>query len=115
MYRKTRDADPSHWNSKISYEYAASSSTSTLRGHLEREHLDDYMALSKEKGWKHQLRSQARLNSEASVTSSTVPVDSFDEETFHQYLIRFIVTDDQVSSPPTLVNSTDVFRTFPYS
>jgi len=33
-----------------------------------------------------------QLNSEASVTSSTVPVDSFDEETFHQYLIRFIVT-----------------------
>ena len=97
MYRKTREADPDSWPAKIIYEYSARGSTSTLRGHLEREHLDDYKKTAKEKGWK--LRSQARLVSDASATSPMVPPDLFDEKTFQQYLVRFIIADDQVRFP----------------
>ena len=60
------------------------------------------MTLAKEKGWKillpglvSQARSQA--TNEAATSQGEHP-DKFDEHTFHQYLLNFIVADDQVCS-----------------
>jgi hypothetical protein len=58
--------------------------------------------MAKEKGWKFQLRSQAK-NSEGSVASPSARPDKFDEATFHRFLVRFIVADDQVGSPLTIL------------
>jgi hypothetical protein len=97
------DANPADWPAKNIYRYKKGNSTTTLRGHIEREHQDEYMKLIKEKGWKVQLRSQGRFISEGSVPSSSVWPDKFDQESFHSYLVRFIIVDDQVGSPSTLV------------
>lgn len=56
------------------------------------------------------------FNSQASqaatlATSSLERPDRFNEETFHRLLVRFIVADDQVGSPLTVVTA----LTFPYS
>jgi hypothetical protein len=68
--------------------------------------------LIKDKGWKTQLRSQGKFISEASIASTSEQPDKFDQETFHNYLVKFIITDDQVGSPSaTLVT----VLTFPYS
>ena len=113
MCRKIRDANPANWPAKTVYKYKEGNSTTTLRGHIEREHQDEFIKLIKEKGWKFQLCSQGKFISEASVTSTSVQplADRFDQETFHRLLVRFIITDDQVCSPPALVT----VLTFPYS
>ena len=110
MYRKNRDADITSWDAKIVYEYKPTSTT-TLRGHLKREHLQDYLKTAKEKGWKEHSMFNTKASQSQAATSSLERPDMFNEETFHRLLVRFIVADDQVSSPPTLVT----VLTFPFS
>ena len=98
VHRKIRDADPANWPAKTIYKYKEGNSTTTLRGHIEREHLDEFLKLIKEKGWKVRLRSQGKLISQASVSSTSVQPDRFDQETFHNHLVKFIVTNDQVGN-----------------
>jgi len=94
--------DPSKWDPRIIFVYAFKSSTTSLRYHIINQHASHYMALAKEKGWKNMLagfRSQARLQAAyEAVTSQPEQLDNFDESTFHQYLLSFIVADDQVCS-----------------
>ena len=47
-------------------------------------------------GWKNQLPGQASLATTAATLAQDVRIDTFDEDTFHQYLVNFIVADDQV-------------------
>lgn len=47
-------------------------------------------------GWKNQLPGQASLATTAAAVAQDVRIDTFNEDTFHQYLINFIVADDQV-------------------
>jgi hypothetical protein len=47
-------------------------------------------------GWKNQLPGQASLATTAATLAQDVRIDTFDEDTFHRYLINFIVADDQV-------------------
>jgi hypothetical protein len=47
-------------------------------------------------GWKNQLPGQASLATTAAALAQDVCIDTFDEDTFHWYLVNFIVTDDQV-------------------
>jgi hypothetical protein len=46
------------------YEFSPSSSNTTLCGHLQREHKEDYIHICLERGWKNQLQS-AKFESEA--------------------------------------------------
>jgi hypothetical protein len=104
VFRKNRDTDPTEWDGKT-YEYKPTSTT-MLRGHLKREHLDNYLKTSKEKGWKQHSMFNSKASQAATLaTSSLERPDRFSEETFHRFLVRFIVADNQVGSPPTLVTA----------
>ena len=87
------------------YTFSDSTSTSSLRPHLEKYHSELYLSLAQERGWKIQLPgivSQARSNAasgektNSQLEGSQAP-DDFTEDAFHKYLLRFIVADDQVS------------------
>ena len=86
--------------SKIKWEYSKKMSTISLRPHIERHHLELFLRLAKEKSWKIQLPglvSQAR--SQAASKASALrgqPSVEFNEQKFQQYLLDFIIADDQV-------------------
>lgn len=93
------DADPTIWPSGRRYIYSKGTSTTSLRPHIEKYHLEEYKRLANERGWKIMLPglvSQARSEAAASVPAADERRDDFDEQTFHEYLLNFIVADDQV-------------------
>lgn len=97
--REAKEADPSKWLSSTRYEYSQKTSTTSLRPHVEKYHLELYKTLAKQKGWKillPGLLSQARSQATNEATSQGERPDKFDERTFHQHLLNFIVADDQV-------------------
>jgi hypothetical protein len=99
-HRKVHDSDPTKFPSKIKWLYSSKTSTTSLRPHIERYHLDIYSTLAKERGWRVLLPglvSQAQSESAAAAQEAMVHHDKFDEHTFHQYLLQFIISDDQVS------------------
>src|SRR6202042_589562 len=99
-YRKRKEADPANWPSNIKYEYSPKTSTLSLRPHIEKYHLQLFQQLAKENGWKILLPglvSQARSQASTVGSAQDEPPDTFDESTFHWYLLNFIVADDQVS------------------
>jgi hypothetical protein len=77
-------------------------SNTTLRPHIEKQHLDLYMSLVKEKGWAIMLPtlvSQARSQtSRAAAGSEDGRPDTFSVTALHERLIKFIVVNDQVRS-----------------
>jgi hypothetical protein len=80
----------------LRYIYSTKTSNTSLRPHLEKVHLQLYMQQKELQGWKNQLPRQASLATTAASLAQDVRIDTFDEETFHRYLINFIVVDDQV-------------------
>jgi hypothetical protein len=97
------DAEPSTWPSNRRYVYSKTTSTTSLRPHIEKYHLEQFKQLAKEHGWKillPGLASQAR--SEAIVGAQQGRPDNlnFNESTFHDCLINFIVANDQVPFYP---------------
>ena len=98
-FRALHDGNPAAWPNGRTYIFSDSTSTSSLRPHLEKYHSELYLSLAQERGWKIQLPgivSQARSNVGENANSQDSPPDDFSEETFHNYLLRFIVADDQV-------------------
>jgi hypothetical protein len=101
VFRTIKEAEPDQWKSNIKFEYSTKTSNTSLRPHIERHHLDLFLQLAKENGWKVLLPglvSQAR--SEATSAAASVSAErhsQFDESTFHRHLLSFIVADDQVS------------------
>ena len=101
IHRKENEADPVAFAKKqLRFEFSHTTSTTSLHPHIEKNHLSIYLRVAKEKGWAHtlpglkaQARSQAASNASA---SQVVPLVQFSEERFHQYLLNFIVADDQV-------------------
>jgi len=102
ILREAREADPSKWSSSIYYEYSQKTSTTSLRPHIEKYHLEPYLILAKENGWKillPRLISQARSQATNEATTSWGERSiKFDENTFHQHLLNFIIADNQVCS-----------------
>lgn len=102
MDRAQHDANPAAWPHGQKYDFSKGTSTSSLRPHLEKYHHDLYMKLAQERNWKIQLPgflSQARRSNAASGSNSNaskLSPDDFSEETFHNYILRFIIADDQV-------------------
>lgn len=98
MNRALHDENPTAWPNGRTYTFSDSTSTSSLRPHLEKYHSELYLSLAQERGWKIQLPGVvSRARSNAGEASQDSRPDEFSEETFHNYLMRFIVADDQVS------------------
>jgi hypothetical protein len=80
----------------------------SLRPHLQRNHLELYMSLAKERGWEVKLpglSSQAHSQASSQVAASQgEQVDRFNESNFHALLVKFIIADDQVLSLHVFLN-----------
>jgi hypothetical protein len=90
---------PSTWPNSRRFEYSKNTSTTSLRPHIEKYHLEEYKLLADKHNWKSLLPglvSQARSTAAAQLDQSDNLKVKFDEHTFHQYLLNFIVADDQV-------------------
>ncbi len=100
FHRKAKDADPVNWPPNIRFVYSQKMSTTSLCPHIEKYHRDLFLSLAKERGWKMQLpglQSQAQSQAASETAASQAgQLDKFDENTFHQYLVKFIVMDNQV-------------------
>lgn len=100
VIRPIHDADPSKWPNSKTYIYSKNTSSSSLCPHIEKYHLDLFKTLAQERGWKIYLpglvsQANSQANAEAGGVASNQP-DNFNEQSFHQHLLNFIVADDQV-------------------
>jgi hypothetical protein len=111
LHRKTKPA-------KVKYEFSINTSNTSLRPHLERNHLELYMTLVKEKGWSNKLLGcQAKTHTRSQTSSQTATSQGerptiYDEANFHQLLLKFIVADDQVCSHHFVLMSNMLMQTF---
>ncbi|KAH9014937.1 hypothetical protein EDB84DRAFT_1277499, partial [Lactarius hengduanensis] len=83
--------------------YSLNTSTTTLRGHIKKHHLDVYLTLAKARGWNTLLVVKGQSQTSDSVASGAAQGDNreeFTEETFRRHLLKFIVVDDQDSMIP---------------
>jgi hypothetical protein len=93
----------------LNYQFATSTSNSTLRGHLQKYHDDEYTRLKQERGWQGKLpRMQALELSRQSTLDSVVQAGvenrvKYSKPALLRHLIDFIVADDQVCSFPFVV------------
>jgi hypothetical protein len=74
-------------------------SNTSLCTHIEACHLEEFTWLAAERGWKIWLKgllSQARSQATSEAAAAQAGQPQFDEETFRQYLLNFIVANDQV-------------------
>lgn len=97
--RNTFDAldDKGQWPSQRNYTYSRNTSTSVLRLHLNRFHIEEYVKIAEERDWVMQLPSLKGKATEGTMVTSK-PKVSFTPDMVTNHLIRFIVANDQVSS-----------------
>lgn len=88
--------DPVCSNKGIQFSYGGKTSTTTCRVHLDKKHRKLYIKLQTKFGWQSQLPSQVLEAANTLTQAEDGLIDDFNEETFHKYLISFIVADDQV-------------------
>lgn len=119
------DEDPSNWPSGRRYTYSKGTSTSSLRPHIEKYHLDEYKKLAIERGWKILIPgvlAQIQSQSSGATTMQEGQPDKFDQPTFQKYLLNFVVANDQVMifisflclgvTPHTVPHSFEMFFIF---
>jgi hypothetical protein len=96
-HRAHHNANPSQFPRNINYSYKPSTSTTSLRPHLLKCHLEEYLKFVDEGKWINQFwgYSEASQSSKTARAQSERP-DMFNYMTFHQHLLNFIVADDQV-------------------
>ncbi|KAH9007912.1 hypothetical protein EDB84DRAFT_1572462 [Lactarius hengduanensis] len=75
LYRKARDADPGTWI-EVNYQYSLNTSTTTLRGHIKKHHLDVYLTLAKARGWNTSLVVKGQSQTSDSVASGAAQGDN---------------------------------------
>lgn len=99
--RQRRDiiaADPLHFQGDPlhHYQYAPSTSGTTLRKHIIKYHREDYVKVCQQNGWPRYLL--AYINPPGpSDPGLEVAVQAFTPTRFIAKLVRFIAVDDQVS------------------
>jgi hypothetical protein len=94
--------------------YMASTSTTSLHPHLEKHHLEEYMAMVKEQRWTNQLpgyKTKSQLSSNMATSQGERHIE-YNEADFHQLLLKFIVVDDQVCSHHFVLTSNMLMQTF---
>ena len=84
---------------RATWQYSSSTTTSILRAHLTRLHMEAYTEATQRNGWKHDhldrvLRQSGQLEPSSTLVRPRVP---FTQKAFIDYLIQFIVANDQVS------------------
>ena len=91
--------DKLQWPNNRNYKYSWRTATSGLRSHLDRFHKEEYLRLSRERGWTAQLpsvKSQQGRSAAAAGDSVTVRQIMFTSDAVTDHLVRFIVANDQV-------------------
>jgi hypothetical protein len=79
------------------YFYARTTGNSNLRRHLTRQHPKEYDTAIMDNNWDYKLSTHSddtAHNNNCNVANSQVP--PFSPQTFLEYLVRFVVADDQV-------------------
>ena len=84
--------------SKQNYVYQLKSGTSNLRHHLRNQHAAIYDKTVQENNWPYPLSTEEphAKPTVGQLHKSALP--SFTLESFNDYLVRFVVTDNQVSN-----------------
>lgn len=97
--RRERDAAVANGEEYLGkkFIYGQNTSNGILRGHLDRHHQADYLQLAGERGWKVQLPSQVNLEKVIVKTVDVTPRVPFSVDTAIDYIIKFVVANDQVS------------------
>lgn len=85
------------WPPSRTYTYSTSTSNTGLRGHLDRFHKEEYIKLSKERGWTTMLPSTKRELELAVAPGPAIKKRMFTSEAVTRLLVRFIAANDQVS------------------
>lgn len=112
VFRILRDGDPSKWDPTRRYIYSKNTSTSSLCPHIKKYHLDLFKTLAQERGWKVLLPglvTQAKSQASAAVATNQRVPDKFNEDSFRQYLVNFIIVDDQVWFSVFKVNARHIY------
>jgi hypothetical protein len=86
--------DKTQWPNNCNYSYSFRTVTGGLRSHLERFHKEEYLLLSKERGWVIQLASVKSQQGKSAVNLK--PQIMFSSDAVTDYLVRFIAANDQV-------------------
>ena len=76
----------------VNYIYATTTATGNLRSHLQRFHTELYDRMCEENKWNYKPKVTAAVV--GANQKSELP--AFSPETFLDYLVRFVTTDDQV-------------------
>jgi hypothetical protein len=90
--------DKTQWPNNRNFKYSSKTATSGLRSHLERFHKEEYICLSKERGWVVQL-SSIKSQQGQSTTGGAINLPRnivFSSDAVTDHLICFIVANDQV-------------------
>ena len=82
--------------------YGSKTGNSNLRGHLYREHAEEYDEAVVHYKWPYKLSTESDAPTENARNQRGQEVPSFSPAAFLEHLVRFIVADDQVS-PDDLV------------
>jgi hypothetical protein len=88
--------DKTQWPTNRNYSYSHRTSTSGLRSHIERFHKEEYLRLSKERGWVIQIASLKSQQEKSTSGGNLPPQIMFSSDAVTNHLVRFIVANDQV-------------------
>jgi hypothetical protein len=95
--------DKTQWPNNRNYKYSWRTATSGLRSHLERFHKEEYIRLSKERGWVIQLASLKSQQGKSTGANNLPPQILFSSDAVTDHLVRFITANDQVRLGLTLL------------
>ena len=85
----------------VQWKYFLKTSNTSLCPHIEKNHLDLYLSLVKEKGWEIKLLgllTQTQSQASGVAAASGSEHETFSEIAFNKHLVKFIVANDQVCS-----------------
>jgi len=96
-----RDLQAANLSRKL-IQYSLRTASMNLWSHLTGSYKELYRKVLEQKGWMEIIQHYLETRSSTTSAATTVPVpdqcDIFDEDTFHRYLVNFIIADDQVCS-----------------
>ena len=76
----------------INYIYSATTASGNLRSHLQKHHTDLYERTCEENKWNY----KPKVTSTIVGANRKSALPAFSPETFLDYLVHFVTTDDQV-------------------
>lgn len=86
------------------YIYGINTGYSNLRKHLANEHPAAYDKAILENGWNYRLSDEIKSGQPTTVEARKQSLPPFTHASFIDYLVRFVVADDQVSNTLSVTN-----------